>query len=311
MLRQAFVLDSAFSSNPKTTISMSIDLNKFAINKNVDDKDFKSMVYDKRIQLIEIALGWKGATPKNHFVVHNVWQYPSVPSYKVSFGKYGKEYYDIENARYKGWPNHDIPDDARKNCNDMMPAVFKDGVIVDSFRARFDDIFALLEDCGHKGLGDVVRALSLLFFRNSLLLDHRIVDGDYRYCPPQELVDYICGNIPEYEGVPMEVYIHALDAIGFNEDVKYYTRGLLQRKKGIGRENNMKTYSYAAACVLGHEHWAGFVYKLMRGYGVAPITNRMFATYFPEAKIEYNEGGKRKGKAKSDVIVVTETIDHI
>ncbi len=290
---------------------MSIDLSNFAININVDDKDFKNSVYEKRIQLIEIALGWKGMTPKNNFIVHNVWQYPSNPSYKVSFGKYGKEYYEIEVAAYKGKPDNEIPDKVRKNCNDMMPAVFKDGVIVDSFRARFDDIFALLERCGHNGQEDVVRALSLLFFRNSLLLDHKIEDGNYHYCPPQELVDYICNNIPEYEGIPMEVYIHALDAIGYNEDVKYYTRGLLQKKTGVGRENNMKTYSYAAACALGYEYWAGFVYKLMRGYGVSPITNKMFATYFPEAGIEYNEGVKRGRKAKSEVIVVAETINHI
>lgn len=290
---------------------MCIALDNFAINQNVDDKNFKDYVYNKRIQLINIALGWEGITPKNNFIVHNVWQYPLDPSYKVGFGKYGKEYYDIEDSNYKGKPDDEIPNGARKNCNDMMPAVFKDGIIVDSFRARFDDIFALLEICGKRGMTDVVKAFSLLFFRNALLFDHYIDNGNYCYRPPQELVQYICENIPEYEGVPMEVYIHALDAIGFNEDVKYYTRGLLQNKKGVGRENNMKTYSNAAACVLGNNNWAGFIYQLMRGYGVAPITNKMFSTCFPEINVGYNEGTKRGRKVKSEIINVINVIDHL
>jgi len=192
----------------------------------------------------------------------------------------------------------------------MMPSVFKNGAIVDSFRARFDDIFALLEDLGHSGKTDAVRALSLLFYRNALLLDHEIINGNYSYHPNQDLVDYICASIPEYEGVPMEVYIHALDAIGFNEDVKYYTRELLQKKTGVGRENNMKTYSYAAACVLGNENWAGFVYKLMRGYGVAPITSKMFADFLPEANVTFKEGVKRTKKAKSEKITVVKFVTH-
>lgn len=285
------------------------ELTKFALNVNLDDKSFKNDVYDKRIDLINIAIAWEGATPKDTLVIHNVWVYPKDSSYKVCFGKYGKEYYDVP-ASYKETPDALIPNEVRKNSNDMKPAVFKDGVIVDSFRARFDDIFALLEECGRKGKRDVVRALSILFFRNSLLLNHKIVDGKYYYCPPQELVDFICNNFPEYEGVPMEVYLHALDAIGYNEDVKYFTQGKLQEKKGVGRENNMKTYSYAAACVLGDENWAGFVYKLMRGYGVAPITNKMFATYFPEANVNFKEGTRRAKRRNSDVITVTKMIDQ-
>ena len=281
-----------------------IDLTHFAINENLDSRLFKDNVYTKRIELINIAISWEGTTPKNTFIVHNVWKYPNDPSYVVCFGKYGKEYYDFISSAHQG------SDENRKNRNDMKPSVFRNGVIVDSFRARFDDIFALLEDCGRQGMNDVVRALAILFFRNALLLDHSFVDGKYKYEPPQELVDFICSNYPTYEGIPMEVYLHALDAIGFNEDVKYYTQGKLQERKGVGRENNMKTYCYAAACVLGDENWSGFIYKLMRAYGVSPITNKMFADYFPEANVTYREVQRRPRRANSEMITVVKFEDH-
>ncbi len=286
----------------------SIDLSSFGINANVDDIIFKDTVYNKRIKMIQNALDWAGASPKNNMIIHNVWKYPADPSYVVCFGKYGKEYYQL--ASQAKHSQADIEDKDRKNCNDMKPAVFKDGVIVDSFRARFNDIFSLLEDCGKQGMTDVVKALSILFFRNALLIDHTIVSGKYCYCPPQELIDFICSNITEYEGIPMEVYLHALDAIGFNEDVKYYTQGKLQKRNGIGRENNMKTYCYAAACVLGEENWSGFIYKLMKTFGVSPITNKMFADYFPEANVTYKERQRRPRKINSELITVVKFVDH-
>jgi hypothetical protein len=284
-------------------------LQKFAINANVDDRAFKSDIYNKRLELINIALGWEGTTPKSHMIFHNVWKYPKDSSYVVCFGKYGKEYYEVS-KQYEDTSDDQIPDNERKNCNDMMPTVFRNGSIVDSFRGRFDDIFALLEHCGNEGKINAVRALAILFYRNALLLDHNASNGNYSYNPPQELIDYICSEVPEYEGIPMEVYLHALDAIGFNEDVKYFTQGKLQKKTGIGRENNMKTYSYAAACVLGYEYWAGFVYKLMRGMGVSPISSKMFGTYFPEANVEFNEGTRRPRRMNSDIISVEGIVDH-
>lgn len=286
-------------------MEQTIDLTPFAINVNVDDRSFKDEVYNKRIELIEIALEWEGATPKNNMIFHNVWKYPKDTSYVVCFGKYGKEYYEGISGVQQ--PTNDRE---RKNCNDMKPSVFRNGVIVDSFRARFDDIFALLEDCGRKGMVDVVKAFAILFFRNALLLDHCNNEGNYMYEPPQKLIDFICGNYPTYEGIPMEVYLHALDAIGFNEDVKYYTQGKLQKKTGIGRENNMKTYCYAAACVLGKENWAGFIYKLMRSYGVAPITNQMFDELCPEANISYFLSNRKTRTANSEIITVEWVVDH-
>lgn len=287
------------------------DLARFAINENLDSPAFKQSVYNKRLELIQIPLAWEGAEPQGHLIAHTVWVYPQDTSYKVCLGKFGKEHYEPASSAYSRLATGELPENARKNINDMRPSVFRDEQLVDAFRARFDDIFKLLEDCNRQGLTDVVRAFAILFFRNALLLDHPVVHGRYVYCPPQPLIDFICRSVPEYEGIPMEVYIHALDAIGLNEDVKYYTQQKLQKKRGIGRENNMKTYCYAAACILGYEHWAGFIYMLMRQYGVAPITNRMFSTYFPEANTTFSERAPRPKAPKSEVITIERFVSHL
>ena len=60
--------------------------------------------------LIDEAVSWPGDTEEGKFIFTEVW---SGYGYSVKFGKYGKEYYRIN----------------RRNVNDMMPAVFKDGNI--------------------------------------------------------------------------------------------------------------------------------------------------------------------------------------
>lgn len=56
--------------------------------------------------------------------------------------------------------------------------------------------------------------------------------------------------------------------------------------------------------LLGDENWSGFIYKLMRYYGVSPITNNMFATYFPESNITYREPRVMARKKNSEIITV-------
>ena len=76
-------------------MTQNIDISSFAISANVDDSNFKEAVYNKRIELIRIALRWEATTPENNMIFHNVWKYPVDPSYVVCFGKYGKEYYQL------------------------------------------------------------------------------------------------------------------------------------------------------------------------------------------------------------------------
>ena len=281
-----------------------INLTNYALNVKVDSPAFKREVYEKRLDLIDIALGWPGSATEGTMIFNNIWEYAQDSSYKVSLGKYGKEFYE------SGQTGNN-----QKNCNDMRPSVLKDGVVIDSVRGGFDDIFRLMESCLSKpNSKDLLVAFATLFYRNALLIDHRIDNIDnkhyYIYEPPRQLLDLICSSISYYEGIPMEVYIHFLDAIGFNEDVKYFTQGKLQKKTGIGRENNMKTYTHDACCLLGHTSWADFIYNLIRSYGVSPISNQEMASFFPELGIECNERRRRVRSAASTPISITQIIDQ-
>lgn len=277
-----------------------MDFHELALNTNVDSKEFKDAVYAKRLELIDIAIQWPGETTKETMIFNNVWEYPSNSSYTVCLGKYGKEFYESGQTG-----------NGQKNSNDMRPTVLKDGCIVDSVRGRFDDIFRLMELCHSKENGqELLKAFAILFYRNALLLDHQIVARHYLYEPPQSLIDVICASLPSYEGIPMEVYIHFLDAIGLNEDVKYFTQQKLQNGKGIGRENNMKTYAHDACCLLGHVSWADFIYKLIRNFGVSPISNKDMATFFPELSITYRVPRQRTRRSASTTTVIKEILDQ-
>ncbi len=289
-----------FVSNKTYKIYFMIDLNRFSINQAVDDRTFRQSVFAKREQLINVATCWSGNTNQGSYIFHNIWKSQTSPIYIVSMGKYGKEYYQA------GATGHGV-----KNCQDMRPTIICENSVVTSVKGGFDDIFKLMEHCKEVGKAEVLKAFAVLFFRNALLLDHDIVSNKYSYNPPLELITFICNEIPQWEGVPMEVYIHFLDAIGYNEDVKYKTQGRLSASNGIGRENNMKTYVYIICCILGLENWSDFIYKLMRNYGVAAITNSMIAKNFPELNISFTSGTQRKRKKGAIDIEYNQIFDEM
>ncbi len=226
-------------------------------------------IFVKRKEIIKLAIAWEGEEGEGKYVSNEVWKYRKDPSFVVSLCKYGKEFYR---------------DGDRKNINDMRPSVVKNGEILQSVKGGFNDIFRLLEMCKKRKQDKVLRAFAVLFLRNVFLIDHEDPSGGYYiYEPNEELVQFICDKQQEYEGVPMEVYIHYLDAIALNEDVKYYTKGkLTSLKRSVGRENNMRTYLYYICCLLSHIDWSEYIYKLITSRGVAPITNKDIAKSFPE-----------------------------
>ncbi len=275
------------------------NIEDYALNFNVDDKRFRESLLRKRIEMAEIAIKWDGDTREGNFIFHNIWTYKQNPKYVVSLGKYGKEFY--EKARNG---------EGIKNCNDMRPSIIHDREVLQTVRGKFEDIFKIMESLKKGDKEDALKAFAILFFRNALLLDHTIYDGKYLYQPNGKLVHVITDACSECEGVPTEVYIHFLDAIGFNEDVKYYTQGKLNRTNGVGRENNMRTYIYNICCILGQEYWSDFVYKLMKQTGVAPINNKKMAMNFPELELQYREPRHAGGQRNRPTINITDIINQ-
>lgn len=179
--------------------------------------------------LINEAVSWPGDQEEGKFIFTEVW---SGYGYSVKFGKYGKEYYRT----------------IRRNVNDMMPAVFKDGEMV-TFDASFRAIFRLVEEQYRCHNYDTIITLACIFVREAFLVDHKRVGSTYRYYPPCEAVEYLQSTIGKHKDVPIEAFLHYIDAIAWQEDVKYHTLGYTVNKDN-GRTNNMLTYANFCACLL-------------------------------------------------------------
>ncbi len=222
---------------------------------------FKRAVLPKKEQLVQIATQLSGQTTQGSFDYHTIWRSPN-NEYEVSVGKFGKEFYQNNKKNYK-------TKQLGNNKNDMKPTVFKNGnelVFDASFKNIFDFLIAV-----SKIDKEVLRLLGCLFVRNAFLEDHSVLNGKYCYNPPRDVMDIIKGTIPEFNGIDTEVYLHYVDVIAWNEDVKYWTLEY-DLKKGIGRQNNMLTYAHVAAVLLDESSLSGLCMSLIRGMGVAPIT---------------------------------------
>jgi len=193
--------------------------------------------------------------------------------FKVGVGKFGKEYYQ----RTISWK------DGHKgnNPNDMRPTVWVDGKEME-FDASFDHVFNFFQYVSKIDAG-ALEILGCLMFRNAYLLDH---DKDMNYAPPQDAVAYLNKAIPLYEGISVEAYLHYMEMIAWNEDIKYSSLGY-DVHSGVGRKNNMLTYAHIIAILLGK----GSLIKLCSQFsrppvGVSPISISLAKEAFPVLAIE-------------------------
>lgn len=237
---------------------------------------FSSKVNERRLESVNYAISLQGCTTNGEFIYHDLWESPD-GEFKVSLGKYGKEFY-LNTLNYA---------DGHKgnNPNDMKPSLFVDGKRNDEF-ASFDSIFAFFEYVNKNGNDRALELLGSIVFRNAYLEDHVVSKDSYMYNPPMDAIKEIESIMDNYNGISIEAFIHYLDAIGYNEEVKYYGLGY-NFKGGIGRKNNMLTYANIIAVLMGK---ASF-YKLCGSFsrppiGVSPITIQNAMEAFPELEIK-------------------------
>ena len=192
--------------------------------------------------------------------------------YDVRFGKFGKEYYRT-------------PPKQKQNKYDMYPCVFKNGQAV-QFDASFRAVFRLLEDLKNKQEYDALRILGCLFVRNAFLVDHlKQKSGNYRYVIPKDALAFLQQRIGHYVNIPIEVFLMYVDAIAWQEDVKYFMARGKKIGNDVGRKNNMLTYVHFIACLLGRGSFAELLNKY--SMGVSPIAKKEIPTTFPELKTSY------------------------
>ena len=73
------------------------------------------------------------------------------------------------------------------------------------------------------------------------MADHvEVTKGKWRYAPNKAVLTEISKKIPELHGVSLSAFLAYLDAIGWNEDVKYCVRqGEPYKATPAGRRNNI------------------------------------------------------------------------
>lgn len=235
---------------------------------------FKRAVLQKREQLIQISTQLSGQTTQGSFDYHTIWT-SSDNQYEVSVGKFGKEYYQNNKKNKKTGIKGNNP-------NDMKPSVFQNGAEL-VFDASFKNVFDFLIAVS-KIDKRVLRLLGCLFVRNAFLEDHSCTNGKYIYSPPKDIIEIIVAAIPTFNNIDTEVYLHYVDAIAWNEDVKYWSLEY-DLKKGIGRQNNMLTYAHIVAVLLGEASLSGLCMGLIQGNKVAPITLSEMKRIFTELNL--------------------------
>lgn len=224
----------------------------------------------KKMSLINEAIGWAGCTTKGQYIEHVIWESDD-KRFRVSFRKYGKEYY--ENVRWAdGHMEH--------NPNDMKPSLFCNGEEVSTL-ASFDDIFRFLQEI-HSLNPDAAQIMGCLIYRDAYLLDYHESGKTFRFCPPEEALDYLKANIPDWEGISIEAYLRYLDTIAWNEDVKYYSIGY-DVLRGPGRTNNLLTYAHLLAVLMGKASLSKLCGSFSRPpIGVSAITRSDAQKAFPQ-----------------------------
>lgn len=245
-----------------------IVLSSLAINRSISYSPSSNKYRQQQLRvksaLIEEAISWPGDIVEGQFIFTKVWQRGI---WSVELGKFGKEYYRED----------------RPNRNDMLPCVFKNGTKT-TFDASFRAIFRLAENLFNAGKNESLIALGCLFVRDAFLVDHQFDGTHYRYCPPTAIIQKLMTDIGDYKGVPIDAFLQYVDAIAWQEDVKYTTLGK-PITSDVGRTNNMLTYARFCACLLGRSSYAEMLNKYSMGVSALPKSD--ISTVFPELNTTY------------------------
>ena len=123
-----------------------------------------------------------------------------------------------------------------------------------------------------------------MFVRNAFLVDHIHTEQGYRYIIPNAALEYLKEQVNTHADIPIEPFLMYVDAIAWQEDVKYTTLGK-KITSDIGRKNNMLTYARFIACLLGRSSYAEMLNKF--SMGVSALPKNEISTTFPELQTNY------------------------
>ena len=249
-----------------TTFKQAIE--SLAINRpiaHLHNAQYRNAEIKIKQELINEAISYPGSTVQGEFIYTTIWE---KDNYAVKFGKYGKEYYRQGDKR---------------NINDMAQTIFKNDEICE-YDASFRAIFRLSENLKNIGDTNSLLILGCLFVRNAFLVDHIHTEQGYRYIIPNAALEYLKEQVNTHADIPIEPFLMYVDAIAWQEDVKYTTLGK-KITSDIGRKNNMLTYARFIACLLGRSSYAEMLNKF--SMGVSALPKNEISTTFPELQTNY------------------------
>ena len=217
-----------------------------------------------RRKSILLAIALKGGASQQEKVFHPMWH---MGGFEVGVAKPGKE-----------------ADPKRKmvNPNDMWPYI-KERKKLKTESATFKDISIELEHMANKSPWSL-ELLGCLFVRSAFMLDHSLNGEKIVYTPPDIVIDEIKKDITNLFKVPIGVFLQYGEMIALNEDVKYYTRGLIREKSfgsGAGRQNNLLSAAHLIAVLLHRASIVDFSYGFSMMRGVSPLSIKKAKICFP------------------------------
>ena len=121
-----------------------------------------------------------------------------------------------------------------------------------------------------------------MLFRSAFMLDHHLVSpGKWRWEPPESTMEVVESEVEELGGLPVRTYLHMVEALAWNEYVKYEHRFRLKGKRqgAVGRQNNLLTCVNVIGVVVGRVPAARVLGGMSRG--VCPIGRTEAAQVFP------------------------------
>ena len=213
-----------------------------------------SFARPRRLEAVKEAIGWEKGPDQERHVITELYK---INEYIVAIGKPGKEA---------------APDYKRHNPNDMNPQILKGGKKITK-DLSFWEMFEMIENLKHTNAFGL-ELLGMLLFRAAFMLDHKKNKmGKWRYCPPEEIIKILEDSIPTISEIPIRVFLHFIEVISLNEDVKIHNRGTNPEfKQDYGRTNTLLTFVHLIAVLLERRSIAKLAGSFSRlPAGMSPI----------------------------------------
>ncbi|MDP2925205.1 MAG: hypothetical protein Q8N99_02420 [Nanoarchaeota archaeon] len=227
----------------------------------------------RRLEALNEALNFPTGPDQNYRKTTILYE---LKNYAIAIAKPGKE----AAPEYKNC-THYITREKTNNPNDMNPLILENNKKIDK-DLTFEDMFQKIELLKHSDLFGL-ELLGMLLYRAAFMLDHiKDTNGNWRYNPPIEILKILENRIPNVSGVPLRVFIHFLEILSLNEDIKIYTLGRNELKEDYGRINTLLTFVHLIAVLIERTSIAKFAGSFARPpVGMAPIPKTKIFESFP------------------------------